>query len=53
MKKKVLYEAPVVEVLDARVEKGFAGSIISSNPESQNNGYGTQALSDGNTYLWN
>lgn len=45
---KALYEAPVVELLEARVEKGFAGSattgpsieddIISSDLENVTNG---------------
>lgn len=43
MKKKLLYETPVVEVLEARVEKGFAGSGPSSNT-------GTQPIGGGNNY---
>ncbi|MCQ2274983.1 MAG: hypothetical protein MJZ86_09350 [Bacteroidales bacterium] len=48
MKKKLLYETPVVEVLDARVEKGFAGSGDGTgNPD---NTPGTQPLDEGYYY---
>lgn len=47
MKKKLLYETPVVEVLDARVEKGFMGSGSGSNSDVPNNGHGTQPLVEG------
>lgn len=30
---KKIYEQPIVEVMDARVEKGFAGSGSESQPE--------------------
>ena len=33
MKKKLQYDTPQVELLDCRVEKGFAGSIVSPVPE--------------------
>ena len=46
MKKKLLYETPVVEVLDARVEKGFAGS-----GNGTGNNTGTQPIGDGNQYF--
>lgn len=41
---KKIYEKPIVEVMDARVEKGFAGS--GNTPEQDNHGdeaynYGT------------
>lgn len=42
MKKKT-YQAPLVELLDARVEKGFQGSLFNNgdNPQSlQNYQYG-------------
>ena len=48
MKKKVLYLAPVVEVLDAHVEKGFMGSG-SNTPNNPNDGHGTQPLTEGET----
>ncbi len=32
MKKKLQYDTPQVELLDCKVEKGFAGSSISSDP---------------------
>ena len=32
MKKKLQYDTPQMELLDCKVEKGFAGSIISSDP---------------------
>lgn len=50
MKKKIHYETPVVEVLNARVEKGFAGSGTNNDPEPEQ---GTQPLADGGTYYWN
>lgn len=48
MNRKKHYEAPVVEVIEAHVEKGFAGSDP-NNPVVE---YGTQQLTDGNTYLF-
>lgn len=46
--KKELYLAPVVEVLDAHVEKGFMGSG-SNTPNNPNDGHGTQPLTEGET----
>lgn len=51
MKKKELYLAPVVEVLDARVEKGFAGS--GEQPDSPESISGTEQLTEGQSYLFN
>lgn len=48
MKKKVLYLAPVVEVLETHVEKGFMGSG-SNSPDIPNDGHGTQPLTEGET----
>lgn len=50
MKKKVLYLAPVVEVLDARVEKGFAGS--GEQPDSPESNNGTERMTEGQSYLF-
>ncbi len=48
MKKKVHYETPIVEVLEAHVEKGFMGSG-DRNPNNPNDGHGTQSLTEGET----
>lgn len=48
MKKNIQYETPVVEVLEAHVEKGFMGSG-SNTHDSPNDGHGTQSLTEGET----
>lgn len=40
------YETPVVEMLEAKVERGFAGSA--NTPEPQ----GTEQLTEGNSYIF-
>lgn len=47
---KKIYEAPLVEQMECKVEKGFAGSGGNS-PESESNN-GTQALSEGQAYMF-
>ena len=50
MKSKKIYEAPVVEQMQCKVERGFAGSGDSPDPEPQ---HGTQELGDsGNSYTF-
>lgn len=46
---KKSYEKPIVEVMDARVEKGFAGSNAPTSPEF--NSQGTQDLYVGEEYF--
>lgn len=46
---KKTYEKPIVEVMDARVEKGFMGS--GNAPEQAN--HGTQDMNNGGNYLYN
>lgn len=43
---KKSYEKPIVEVMDARVEKGFAGS---GNTPDQEPEHGTYAYNEGST----
>lgn len=50
MEKKVFYETPVVEVLEARVEKGFAGSNLPAMPEQTT---GTEQMVVGQNFIFN
>lgn len=45
--KKHVYEAPSVEVMEAHVEKGFAGSNAGNNPDIPDGPHGTQSLGEG------
>lgn len=49
MDTKKMYESPVVEVMEAHVEKGFMGS----NTDTPTEPTGTQRLTDGETYYFN
>lgn len=46
--KKHIYETPVVEVMEAKVEKGFMGSG-SGSPNIPDGEHGTQPLTEGET----
>ncbi|MBO4600096.1 MAG: hypothetical protein J5641_05095 [Bacteroidales bacterium] len=49
MKQKKVYCAPEVEVMNARVEKGF---FLSAGQDANSNG-NEQLTNSGNEYLWN
>ena len=52
--KKQEYEAPQVEMLNARVEKGFAGSFIAGStvgdPVTEGDSYGNDIFNEGARY---
>lgn len=51
--KKKQYETPQVELMECRVERGFAGSGYGGNNTEGSND-GTEGIGDsGNNYEWN
>lgn len=49
MRQKMLYIAPEIEVLSARIEKGY---LLSEGQDANSNG-NEQVTNSGNEYRWN
>ena len=52
IKRRMEYDTPMVEILEARVERGFAGSI-QQNPQPQGIDASRDAYEGGSTLIWN